>query len=270
MKQGLSPQLLDAIGQRLERKEQSLIFLNRRLRAGAALPVLRLPPALHFTVLHRSGNGGNRLHCHHLPGDGAAPAPNAATRTWRRWGAAPSASRSIWPSCFEARILRIDADSTQERQRRSAVRVGAGRSTRWAQSRPRAPGAGVLNADSMLFAHDFRAPERLFAQLMQVAGAGRHQNNGEVLIQTGYRRRQHAQERQRRSAVRVGARGRGRHPGGHADGGQGPRLRALGLVGVLNADSMLFAHDFRAPERLFAQLMQVAGRPAAIRTMARC
>ena len=46
---------------------------------------------------------------------------------------------------------------------------------------------GVLNADSMLFAHDFRAPERLFAQLMQVAGrAGRHQNNGEVLIQTGY------------------------------------------------------------------------------------
>ena len=46
---------------------------------------------------------------------------------------------------------------------------------------------GVLNADSMLFAHDFRAPERLFAQLMQVAGrAGRHVGEGEVLIQTGY------------------------------------------------------------------------------------
>ena len=46
---------------------------------------------------------------------------------------------------------------------------------------------GVLNADSMLFAHDFRAPERLFSQLMQVSGrAGRHTANGEVIIQTGY------------------------------------------------------------------------------------
>src|SRR5690606_18286650 len=46
---------------------------------------------------------------------------------------------------------------------------------------------GVLNADAMLFSHDFRAPERLFAQLMQVAGrAGRHTGGSEVLIQTGY------------------------------------------------------------------------------------
>jgi primosomal protein N' (replication factor Y) len=45
----------------------------------------------------------------------------------------------------------------------------------------------VLNADSMLFSQDFRAPERLFAQLMQVAGrAGRHQGQGQVLVQTGY------------------------------------------------------------------------------------
>src|SRR4030065_489079 len=34
----------------------------------------------------------------------------------------------------------------------------------------------------------------------------------------------------------------------------------LTLVGVLNADAALFAADFRAPERLFAQLMQVGGR----------
>ena len=46
---------------------------------------------------------------------------------------------------------------------------------------------GVLNADTMLFAQDFRAPERLFAQLMQVAGrAGRHQDGAQVLIQTDY------------------------------------------------------------------------------------
>jgi len=46
---------------------------------------------------------------------------------------------------------------------------------------------GVLNADSMLFAQDFRAPERLFSQLMQVAGrAGRHVKGGQVIIQTDY------------------------------------------------------------------------------------
>jgi primosomal protein N' (replication factor Y) len=46
---------------------------------------------------------------------------------------------------------------------------------------------GVLNADAMLFSQDFRAPERLFAQLMQVAGrAGRHSGHGEVIVQTGY------------------------------------------------------------------------------------
>jgi primosomal protein N' (replication factor Y) len=46
---------------------------------------------------------------------------------------------------------------------------------------------GVVGADAALFAADCRAPERLFAQLMQVAGrAGRAQLPGQVLIQTQY------------------------------------------------------------------------------------
>jgi primosomal protein N' (replication factor Y) len=46
---------------------------------------------------------------------------------------------------------------------------------------------GVVGADAALFAADFRAPERLFAQLMQVGGrSGRHELPGEVLIQTEY------------------------------------------------------------------------------------
>ena len=52
---------------------------------------------------------------------------------------------------------------------------------------PRLTLVGVLNADASLFAADFRAPERLFAQLMQVGGrSGRAELPGEVLIQTDY------------------------------------------------------------------------------------
>ncbi|HKT96554.1 MAG TPA: primosomal protein N', partial [Paraburkholderia sp.] len=48
---------------------------------------------------------------------------------------------------------------------------------------------GVLNADNALFSHDFRASERLFAQLMQVSGrAGRAGLPGEVIVQTRYPR----------------------------------------------------------------------------------
>jgi primosomal protein N' (replication factor Y) len=52
---------------------------------------------------------------------------------------------------------------------------------------PRLTLVGVLGADASLFAADFRAPERLFAQLMQVGGrSGRAALAGEVLIQTEY------------------------------------------------------------------------------------
>ena len=97
----------------------------------------------------------------------------------------------------EARVLRIDADSTRRRGSAQTLfdTVHAGEVDILVGTQMVAKGhdfarlglVGVLNADAMLFAHDFRAPERLFAQLMQVGGrAGRHAAGGQVIVQTGY------------------------------------------------------------------------------------
>jgi len=96
-----------------------------------------------------------------------------------------------------ARVVRIDADSTRKKGSAQALfdSVHAGEVDILVGTQMVAKGhdfanlglVGVLNADAMLFSQDFRAPERLFAQLMQVSGrAGRHVGHGEVIIQTGY------------------------------------------------------------------------------------
>lgn len=96
-----------------------------------------------------------------------------------------------------ARIARIDADSTRRKGSAEALfaQVHANEVDILIGTQMVAKGhdfhnlgfVGVLNSDAMLFSHDFRAPERLFAQLMQVAGrAGRRGSGAEVFIQTGY------------------------------------------------------------------------------------
>ena len=205
MKQGMSPQLLEAIGQRLERKEQSLIFLNRRgyspvLHCQSCAWVSNCPRCTAFTVLHRTDGRGHRLQCHHCGYQAPVPhaCPECGDQDLAPMGRGTQRVEEHLAELFpEARILRIDADSTRKKGSAEALfaSVHAGEVDILVGTQMVAKGhdfarlglVGVLNADSMLFAHDFRAPERLFAQLMQVAGrAGRHQGNGEVLIQTGY------------------------------------------------------------------------------------
>ncbi|MNK46708.1 Primosomal protein N' [compost metagenome] len=205
MKHGMSPQLLEAIGQRLERKEQSLIFLNRRgyspvLHCQSCAWVSNCPRCTAFTVLHRTDGRGHRLQCHHCGYQAPVPraCPECGDQDLAPMGRGTQRVEEHLAELFpEARILRIDADSTRKKGSAEALfaSVHAGEVDILVGTQMVAKGhdfarlglVGVLNADSMLFAHDFRAPERLFAQLMQVAGrAGRHQGNGEVLIQTGY------------------------------------------------------------------------------------
>ena len=96
-----------------------------------------------------------------------------------------------------ARVLRIDSDATRAKGRWSELAddIRSGRADILVGTQMLAKGhdfplvtlVGVLNADAALVAHDYRAPERLFAQLEQVSGrAGRAERAGEVLIQTRY------------------------------------------------------------------------------------
>jgi primosomal protein N' (replication factor Y) len=204
MEQGFTPQLLQALAARLEQGEQSLVFLNRR---GYA-PVLRCPSCgwvsqcrrcTAHTVLHREGRRAV-LQCHHC-GD-ARPVPRACPdcgdQDLQPMGRGTQRVEEFLAERFpQARIVRIDADATRRKGSAQALfaQVHAGQADILVGTQMVSKGhdfarlglVGVLNADTMLFAQDFRAPERLFAQLMQVAGrAGRRAGGAQVLVQTDY------------------------------------------------------------------------------------
>lgn len=199
---GLSQPLLEGLRARLARGEQSLLFLNRRgyapvLSCDACGWVSGCERCSAYLVLHR-GDGVLRCHhCswqepipHHCPACGNVDLKPLGRGTQR----IEEALAAVLP---EARVLRIDADSTRRRGSAEALfsEMHEGRVDILVGTNMVAKGhdfqrvtlVGVLNADSALFSHDFRASERLFGQLMQVAGrAGRADLPGEVLIQTRY------------------------------------------------------------------------------------
>jgi primosomal protein N' (replication factor Y) len=205
MDHGMSPQLLTAMRARLDNKEQVLVFLNRRgyapaLHCTSCGWVSQCPRCTTFTVLHRSTPGRHQLHCHHCGYQQRVPAacPDCGDQDLQPMGRGTQRIEEHLAELFpEARIARIDADSTRKKGSAQALfaSVHAGEVDILVGTQMVAKGhdfanlglVGVLNADAMLFSQDFRAPERLFAQLMQVSGrAGRHTGHGEVIVQTGY------------------------------------------------------------------------------------
>jgi len=202
LKEGVSEPLIAAIQARLERGEQSLVFLNRR---GYA-PVLACPPCGWVSrckrcaanmVLHLADR---RLRCHHCGFEHRIPkaCPTCGNQDIHPFGRGTQRLEGWLQEQFpEARILRVDRDAVKSRKQWEAVleRIHGGEADILVGTQMLAKGhdfpkltlVGILGADSALFAADCRAPERLFAQLMQVAGrAGRAELKGEVLIQTQY------------------------------------------------------------------------------------
>ena len=202
LQDGMSQALLDALHDRLARKEQSLIFLNRR---GYA-PVLACPACGWISPCRRCAANlvlhivDRRLRCHHCGLEEAIPrcCPDCGNVDIHPFGRGTQRlEQSIVERFPDARILRIDRDSASTPKRWQALldAIHAGDADILVGTQmlakghdfPRLTLVGVVGADTALFASDFRAPERLFAQLMQVGGrSGRAHLAGEVLIQTEY------------------------------------------------------------------------------------
>jgi primosomal protein N' (replication factor Y) len=206
-KDGLTAALVAALRLRLERGEQSLLFLNRR---GYA-PVITCESCgwisdctrcSAFMVLHKPEH---RLRCHHCSLELRIPrhCPTCGNVDLQPLGRGTQRVEEGLQALFpQARILRIDADSTRRKGSAQAAfdTVHRGEVDILIGTQMVAKGhdfkkltlVGILNPDTALFSQDYRASERLFAQLMQVAGrAGRTARTeggsvSEVLVQTRY------------------------------------------------------------------------------------
>jgi primosomal protein N' (replication factor Y) len=196
---GISQRLLDALRARLARGEQSLVFINRRgyaptLRCNCGWLADCRRCSAHL-VLHSRPRG---LRCHHCGAEHVIPkaCPDCGNLDLQPVGQATQRIETLLADLLPgARIARVDRDAVRRREdwpqlladieaQRIDVLVG----TQMLSKGHDFPGitlVGVVDADGALYASDFRAPERLFAQLLQVAGrAGRGESPGEVLIQT--------------------------------------------------------------------------------------
>lgn len=199
---GLTPQLKQAITQRLERGEQSLLFINRRgyapvLHCSACQWLADCRRCSAKVVLHLRQR---LLRCHHCGDEQPVPlqCPSCGNPDLRPVGQATQRVEETLQQLFpQARIARVDRDTIQGKDALTELlsAVHAGKIDILIGTQMLAKGhdfanltlVGVLDTDSALYSPDYRASERLFAQLMQVSGrAGRGDKPGEVLIQTAF------------------------------------------------------------------------------------
>ncbi|MDD5329741.1 MAG: primosomal protein N' [Sulfuricella sp.] len=199
---GLSEPLVAALRAGLERGEQSLVFINRR---GFA-PVMRCGQCGWISTCHRCSSRlvvhlrERRLRCHHCGHESRIPpvCPDCGNADLAPIGQGTQRLEETLAGLFPAaRILRVDRDSARRKDALPAMleRIHAAEVDIVVGTQLLAKGhdfknltlVGVVNADGALYSADFRASERLFAQLMQVSGrAGRDVLPGKVLIQTQF------------------------------------------------------------------------------------
>ncbi len=206
----LSTALIAAVQERIDRGEQSLLLLNRRgyapvLQCGACSWKSACAHCSAWQVFHKVDRS---LRCHHCGAAQRVPraCPDCGNLDLSAVGRGTERLEEQLPPLLRgreggpARILRIDADTTRRAgslQSQLAqvhdgdvdVLVGTQMVAKGHDFR-RITLVAAVNPDGALFTSDFRAPERLFALLMQAAGrAGRDAEQSErsrMLIQTGH------------------------------------------------------------------------------------
>jgi primosomal protein N' (replication factor Y) len=206
VQQGLSSPLRASLAQALERDQQALVFINRRgyapvLACEACGWLSECPNCSAHAAYHRAGGAARgSLRCHHCGWGRPVPraCPTCGNQDLKPVGQGTQrveeTLREAWPA---ARVGRLDRDSARrpDTAQQTLQQVHEGKLDVLVGTQMIAKGHDfrrvsivcVLNADAQLIAADFRAPERLFALLMQVAGrAGRAGQAAEVLVQTRF------------------------------------------------------------------------------------
>ncbi|TDR73502.1 replication restart DNA helicase PriA [Paludibacterium purpuratum] len=198
--EGLTDEVLAALADRVRKRELSLVYINRRgfapvvacTECGWLSGCPRCSAKLVVHLLER------KLRCHHCGWEEAVPhvCPDCGNTDIKPLGEGTQRlEAALGRALPTARILRIDRDTTQRREAWNDIyrQVHAGEVDILVGTQMLAKGhdfgalslVAILNADAALYSADFRASERLFSQLIQVAGrAGRAERPGEVLLQT--------------------------------------------------------------------------------------
>ena len=196
----ISDVLRTSVEKRIEANEQVIIFLNRRGFARS----LQCPPCGHVIECNHCSipltyhRGDERLVCHVCGFQSIVPrlCPNCQDPAIRFQGYGTEKAETILRKVFpSAKIARLDTDTTRRkntlrdtlrdfRAKKLNILLGTQMIAKGLDF-PNVTLVGVLNADLSLYAPDFRAGERTFQLLTQVAGrAGRGKMAGEVIIQT--------------------------------------------------------------------------------------
>ena len=195
-----TPPMIEAIQDRLDKKEQVVLMLNRRGYSSFVMcrecgTVDTCPNCDISLTLHMDTK---TMNCHYCGFSKEIPhaCPNCQSRSIRYYGTGTQKAYDELAELFpEARILRMDVDTTRKKGSHQALleQFGKGEADILLGTQMIAKGldfpnvtlVGVLNADTALNLPDFRSSERTFQLLTQVAGrAGRAEKAGQVLIQS--------------------------------------------------------------------------------------